>query len=568
MLTASTLDLRLPVNGIDYFLICIYFSLVLGIGLIARRSIAGGFDFLLSGRSLPAWITGLAFLSANLGAVELIGMTASGAQYGISTAHFYWIGAVPAMVFLGIVMMPFYYGSKVRSVPEFMRKRFGNFAHLVTSISFATAQVLVAGINLYLMALVVELILGWPMWVAVITAAAIVLIYTFLGGLSAAIYNEVMQFFVILALLVPITVVGLHRVGGYSGLMDKVVPTAGSTAAQQTQLWPGVNLTGIASSTWSVLGIVIGLGFVLSFGYWTTNFAEVQRALSARSMSAARRTPLIAAFPKALVVLAIAVPGMIAAVLVPEINEYKQALAAGTTGPEGITYNNALTLLMRDLLPNGMLGVAVAGLLAAFMAGMAANISSLNTVVTYDIWQTYIKPGHSDHYYLSVGRTVTIVGCVLAAGTTFIASQYNNILDYMQALFGYFNAPLFATFIIGMFWSRMTPLSAGFCLIGGTSAAILTDKFHTAVGLELSGQGSAFVAAIAAFVVAAIIAVGVSMVSKPRDLDELTGLVWARTDRKALSQVTEDADLGWYRKPAVLGSGALLLVLALNIAFW
>src|SRR6478672_4735673 len=290
MLVAAT-DLRLNTTWIDYVLVAFYFVLVLGIGVLARRSVSSSLDFLLSGRSLPAWVTGLAFISANLGALELIGMVANGAQYGIPTVHYYWIGAIPAMVFLGIVMMPFYYGSKARSVPEFLQKRFNHTTQRVNAVTFALAAVLIAGVNLYALGLVLEALLGWSLALAIPVAALVVLSYTFLGGLSAAIYNEVLQFFVILALLIPVTIAGLARVGGYAGLVEKV--TAGPGGPEQLSSWPGTSITEIANPFLSVFGIVFGLGFVLSFGYWTTNFAEVQRALSAKDMSAARRTPII-----------------------------------------------------------------------------------------------------------------------------------------------------------------------------------------------------------------------------------------------------------------------------------
>ena len=318
-------------------------------------------------------------------------MSANGAQFGMATMHYFWIGAVPAMLFLGIVMMPFYYGSKVRSVPEFMRRRFGTGAHLVNAISFAVAQILIAGINLYLLAHIVELLLGWPLWVSLIIAAIVVLSYITLGGLSAAIYNEVLQFFVIVAALLPLTLIGLHRVGGVGGLVDKV------TAAGNEEMlssWPATNLTGFESPFWSVVGIVFGLGFVLSFGYWTTNFVEVQRAMATHSISAARATPIIGSFPKMFVPFIVVIPGIIATVLVPEVVEAK------ASGDPDFDYNNSILYLIRDVLPNGLLGVALAGLLAAFMAGMAANISAFNTVFSYDLWQQYVKKDRPDDYYL------------------------------------------------------------------------------------------------------------------------------------------------------------------------
>lgn len=570
----AAVNLRLNAAPIDYVLIAVYFALVLGIGLMARRSVSNSLDFFLSGRSMPAWVTGLAFMSANLGATEIFGMTANGAEYGLPTVHYYWIGAVPAMVFLGLVMMPFYYGSKVRSVPEFMLRRFGPKAHLVNGVSFAVAQVLIAGINLYALATVVNLLLGWPIWLSIVIAAGIVLAYTALGGLSAAIYNEVMQFFVIVAMLLPITFVGLHKVGGWSGLVDKIQhanTNPANNAAAQLSSWPGSNITGIHSSVLAVLGIVFGLGFVLSFGYWTTNFAEVQRALSAKNMSAARRTPLIAAYPKTLIVLAIVIPGMIAALpqISPELASYKANIIANPKYNGGnVTFNNTIELLIRDLLPNGMLGVAIAGLIAAFMAGMASNVSSFNTVFTYDIWQTYVVKNRPDRYYLSVGRLVTIIGCVIAIGTAFIAADYNNIMNYLQNLFAFFNAPLFATFILGMFWKRMTPSAGWIGLVLGTLSAFTVDRLVAYGVVPLSGQGPSFVAAIVAFVVDVLASVIVTMFTTPRPAAELTGLVWSLTPRDGLRQAEVGADAAWYRKPALLGGVVLALALALNIVFW
>ena len=561
---ADGANLRLDAGPVDYLLLAIYFVMVLGIGFLARRSVSSSLDFFLSGRSLPAWVTGLAFISANLGAVEIFGMTANGAQYGVPTVHYYWLGAIPAMVFLGLVMMPFYYGAKVRSVPEFMLRRFGPAAHLVNGISFAVAQVLIAGINLYALATVVNLLLGWPLWVSVIVAAAVVLAYTGLGGLSAAVYNEVMQFFVIIAMLIPLTLVGLHRVGGWQGLVDKVTG-ANKDAALELSSWPGTNITGITNSTLSVLGLVFGLGFVLSFGYWTTNFAEVQRALSAKSMSAARRTPLIGAYPKTLIVLVIFIPGMLAAVLSPELAQYK---ASGGKLDNGVTYNNAIELLIRDLLPNGMLGVAITGLLAAFMAGMAANVSSFNTVFTYDIWQTYVQKDKPDRYYLSFGRLITVIGCVVAIGTAFIASNFDNLMDYLQTLFGFFNAPLFATFILGMFWKRMTPLAGAVGLVLGTVTAFTIDILGRNGVFHFSGQGGAFIGASAAFVVDIVLSIVISMVSRPKPDDELRGLVWSLTPKEQRKHDATGENAGWYRRPAVLGVGVLALAQVLNIIFW
>ncbi|PXY20945.1 sodium:solute symporter family protein [Prauserella muralis] len=559
-------DLRLDANAIDYVLLAFYFALVLGIGYLARRQVSSSLDFFLSGRSLPAWVTGLAFIAANLGAIEVMGMSANGAQYGMPTAHYFWIGAVPAMLFLGIVMMPFYYGSKVRSVPEFMLRRFGKPAHLVNGISFALAQILIAGANLFLLASVVNLLLGWPIWVSVILAAVIVLSYTALGGLSAAIYNEVLQFFVIVAALLPLTIVGLYKVGGWEGLVERV--SGGPGGAEQLDSWPGNQLTGFGSNFLSVLGLVFGLGFVLSFGYWTTNFVEVQRAMASKSMSAARRTPIIGAFPKMLMPFIVIIPGMIAGVTVTELaGENKAALLQGERAPSGATFNDALLLLMRDLLPNGMLGIAIAGLLASFMAGMAANLSSFNTVFTYDIWQAYIKKGRPDDYYLRTGRVVTAAATILAIGTAFIASTYANLMDYLQQLFSFFNAPLFATFILGMFWKRMTPTAGWVGLVTGTGAAVAVFLLAETGVWDLPGQGASFVGAGAAFVVDIVVSVAVTYASRPKPAAQLVGLVYSLTPKETLRHSTTGEDAGWYRNPGLLAGIVLAITIVLNIIF-
>jgi SSS family solute:Na+ symporter len=574
-----TADTLISANPVDYVIIALYFVFVLGIGVMARRAVSDSIDFFLSGRSLPAWVTGLAFISANLGAVEIMGMSANGAKFGVATVHYFWVGAIPAMLFLGVVMMPFYYGSKVRSVPEFMFRRFGTGAHLVNAISFAIAQLLIAGVNLYLLGSIVHALLGWPLWLALLAAAAIVLSYITLGGLSAAIYNEVLQFFVIVAALLPLTLIGLHRVGGWSGLQQKITEFAagapGSAAVapaeQQLNSWPGQALSGFDSPFWSVVGIVFGLGFVLSFGYWTTNFVEVQRAMASNSISAARKTPIIGSFPKMFVPFIVILPGMVAAVLVPEIMKLKAGGSPpGGASGEGVKYNDSLLLLMRDVLPNGLLGVAIAGLLAAFMAGMAANISAFNTVFSYDLWQRYIRKDHSDDYYLRIGRLATVGATVIAIFTAIVASSFSNVMDYLQTLFGFFNAPLFATFILGMFWKRMTATAGWVGLSAGTLSAVLVaflskDAFGSAsLGvIPLGGQGAAFVAASAAFVVDIVLSIVVSLGTAPKPVSELRGLVYSETPREDLVDPHEAA-LPWYRRTLPLAGIALLMVIALN----
>lgn len=579
VVTPLAADTIIDAGVIDYLILATYFVFVLGIGWLARRQVSDSVDFFLSGRALPAWVTGLAFISANLGAVEIMGMSANGAQLGLPTVHYFWVGAIPAMLFLGIVMMPFYYGSKVRSVPEFMLRRFGPGAHLVNAISFAVAQLLIAGVNLFLLGTIIRALLGWQLWVALIVAALVVLSYITLGGLSAAIYNEVLQFFVIVAGLLPLTIIGLHQVGGWNGLMDKLQPTIvdGATTAtpsQQAESWPGNPLTGFDSSLWSVIGIVFGLGFVLSFGYWTTNFVEVQRAMASDSISAARKTPVIGAFPKMFVPFITIVPGMIAAVLVSEIAELKAGGAPqGAATGDAVTYNDSLLFLMRDLLPNGLLGVAITGLLAAFMAGMAANISAFNTVFSYDLWGAYVVKDRHDGYYLRVGRIATVAATGIAVLTASLASNFSNVMNYLQTLFGFFNAPLFATFILGMFWKRMTPTAGWVGLVAGTASAVVVaflseDAFGSwsTGALSLTGQGAAFVAASAAFVVDVVLSVVVSLATRPKPAEQLVGLVYSETPREIRTDPLE-ATYPWYRRTAPLAGIALVMVVILNAIF-
>ena len=550
-MNAADTVLRLNASWVDYSLVALYFVFVLGIGWAAKSKVSSSIDFFLSGRGLPAWVTGLAFISANLGAVEIVGHSANGVQYGFQTMHYFWIGAVPAMVFLGIVMMPFYYGSKVRSVPEFMLRRFGSAAHLVNALSFAIAQLLIAGVNLLLLAKVVNSLLGWPMWLTLLIAAIIVLSYITLGGLSAAIYNEVLQFFVIVAGLLPLTIIGLNRVGGWSGLKERVATES------HFHTWPGTDISGFANPAWSVIGIVFGLGFVLSFGYWTTNFVEVQRSMAAESMSAARRTPIIGAFPKMFIPFIVVIPGMVAGTLVTPIMD-------GSAQP-----NDAVLYLMRDLLPNGLLGIAIAGLLAAFMAGMAANISSFNTVMSYDMWQTYIVKDRDDDYYLKFGRIATVIATFIAVFTAIIAANFGNVMDYLQTLFGFFNAPLFATFILGMFWKRMTPTAGWVGLVSGTAAAIVFWALSLGADpvVSLPGQGVAFLAASIAFVTDIVVSLVVSTFTTPKPDAELVGFVHSVTPKEQLVDAHETT-LPWYRRTVPLGILCLAMVIALNLIFF
>ncbi|HEY0486944.1 MAG TPA: sodium:solute symporter family protein [Mycobacteriales bacterium] len=558
---------RLDVNALDYGILAVYFAVVVAIGVLAKRAIATSEDFFLSGRSLPAWVTGLAFISANLGALEILGMAANGAQYGVTTIHFYWIGAVPAMVFLGLVMMPFYYGSRVHSVPEYLRRRFNAPTHLFNALTFAVAAVLTAGINLYALALVIRSLLGWPIPLSVAVGAGFVLVYITLGGLSGAIYTEVLQFFVIVAGLVPVVIVGLHAVGGWNGLQHAVAAQV-PHGDRLFSSWTGAGTGSWTNPLGDWIGIVMGLGFVLSFGYWTTNFAEVQRALSAKDLSAARRTPLIGAFPKIFIPALTIIPGLIAIAVVPNLGK-------NTVGAP--TYNDAIPQLIGKFLPNGVLGVALTGLLAAFMAGMAANVSSFNTVFTYDIWRPYVVRDRSDHYYLNVGRIITVVGILIGIGTAFIASGYGNIMNYVQLLFSFFNAPLFATFIIAMFWKRATPwaglaglvagtLGAGVMHLAGYHIGYFYPGGHVGPHETINAQMVNFYSAITAFVVDAVVTVIVTLFTTPKPVEQLRGLVWGVPDPDAPDPALAPKPR-WWESPAILGGGALGLTLVLSLVF-
>ncbi|GMA89311.1 sodium:solute symporter [Angustibacter aerolatus] len=469
---------RAEAAPLDTVLLVIYFVFVIGIGFALKRAVRSSTDFFLSGRSLPPWITGLAFVSANLGAIEILGQAASGAQYGAATVHYYWIGAIPAMVFLGIVMMPFYYGSKVRSVPEYLRLRYDAKAHLINAITFVLSSVLIAGVNLFALATVVEALLGIPLWVAIVLSAAFVLS---LHPARRPAQRDLQRGHAVLRDPRRAHPAGVRLGAQHRRRRRAVRPAARHRGGAFVSAWQGTGIGG-DSPLGDWFGIVAGLGFCLGFGYWTTNFAEVQRAMSARNEAAARLTPIIAAIPKAFIPLVVVLPGMAAAVIFPKIGEDP-------------TYTNAIPALMAKFLPPGVLGVAVTGLVAAFMAGMAANVGSFNAVFTYDIYQDYIKKDEPDLHYLRIGRVVTVAGVVIGIGTAFIATQFSNISNYIQVLFSFFNVPLFTAFIIGMFWKRASR-SAGFwgILVGtivsvGTYALYKTDHLAFRSDLQESLLG-------------------------------------------------------------------------------
>ncbi|NJD11326.1 MAG: sodium/solute symporter, partial [Gemmatimonadetes bacterium] len=454
-------------------------------------------DFFLSGRSIPAWVAGLAFLSANLGAQEVIGMGASGAKYGIATSHFYWIGAVPAMVFVGIFMMPFYYGSRARSVPEFLRLRFDEKTRGFIAISFAAMTVFSSGISMYAMGLLLGALLGWDFNVSVLVSALIVLAYIFLGGLTSAIYNEVLQFFLIVAGFIPLVLLGLKDVGGWTGLTQRLGETAqqaGFAPGAWTESWQHMGSAAANPMGIEWFGLAMGLGFVLSFGYWTTDFLVVQRAMAADSMPAARRTPLIAAFPKSLIPFLVIVPGMIAMALTTHAGQSGFQLPIKPDG--SYNYDMAIPMMLGHYFPAGLLGLGLTALMASFMSGMAGNVTAFNTVWTYDIYQAYIRKGASDAHYLWMGRAATIFGIGLSVVTAYATTQFNNIMDMLQLVFAFVNAPLFATFLLGMFWKRSTGHGAFSGLLAGTLAAALHHGLTLPVGAPMGGIKGGWLGAV------------------------------------------------------------------------
>ena len=570
------MPINIQLHGIDYAILAIYFVFVLGIGFALKRTMKGSVDFFLSGRSIPAWVTGLAFLSANLGAQEVIGMAASGAKYGIMTSHFYWVGAIPAMVFLAIFMMPFYYGSKARSVPEYLKLRFDEKTRGFNAISFAVMTIFSSGISLHALARLLETLVKWDYWTCIWVCAFIVLVYIFLGGLTSAIYNEVLQFFMIVLGFSPLVYLGLRDVGGWSALKEKLIPVAtsqGYAAGTWTQSWahmgnPIENPMGV---NW--FAMVMGLGFVLSFGYWCTDFLVVQRAMAAKSMSAARRTPLIAAGPKMLFPILVILPGMIAIAL---NNQSGGAfLPAGSDGHPD--YNMVIPSMLAHYFPPGLLGLGFTALMASFMAGMAGNVTAFNTVWTYDIYQSYIAPKKSDSHYLWMGRWATVFGILVSIGAAFMASKFNNIMDMLQLVFGFVNAPLFATFLLGMFWKRATGHGAFFGLLGGTLAAMAFHGLSCAVGvtpgikggwiephfLFRSEMGQNFYMAIVAWTSCFLLTIGISILTARTKSDaDLKGLVYSLTPKP------ESEAEPWYMRPAFVGIVVLLITVGLNILFW
>ncbi|HEU5351050.1 MAG TPA: sodium:solute symporter family protein [Terracidiphilus sp.] len=605
----------MKLTSVDWLIMLLYFVFVLGIGFALKRYMKTSKDFFLAGRALPAWICGLAFISANLGAQEVIGMGASGAKYGLETAQFYGIGAIPAMIFVGIFMMPFYYGSKARSVPEFLKLRFDEKTRALNACSFAVMTVFSSGISMYAMARLIQALhvfdglfqmLGWNpdgiFTFSIVLSAIIVLLYIFLGGLTSAIYNEVLQFFLIVAGFLPLVLLGLKNIGGWSGLKASV-PMA------YMHEWKGVMHAGTNPMGIDIIGIGMGLGFVLGSGYWCTDFLVIQTAMASKDTESARKVPLIAAIPKMFFPFLVIVPGIIALALptphtttvttvangaiyrtttvvsqaeaegrglIPaKVNPLTGKLMLDASGKPVLDYDMATPDMLLHYFPTGILGLGLTALLASFMSGMAGNVTAFNTVFTYDLYQSYIHKNASDRHYLNVGRWATVGGILLSIATAYAAIYFNNIMDTLQLVFSFVNAPLFATFLLGMFWKRATGHGAFAGLVCGTLAAIVhhgltlpAEAFRGIHGGWImvlhhypSDMAQNFYGAIWAFSVNFIVTIVVSLMTRPHPESELVGLVHSLTPRPS------HAHLKWWQRPGTLAIAILVVAIGINIFF-
>jgi SSS family solute:Na+ symporter len=551
-------------STVDLVIIVFYFALVLAIGFYLKERSNTGEDFFMAGREMTAWIAGLSFLSANLGSLELMGWAGAAYQYGILAAHWYWIGAIPAMLFLALVMMPFYYISKTHSVPGYLKLRFGEGSRALSSISFALMTVLMSGINMYSMALVLKIILGWninfSIWVSSLTVA----IYVSLGGLRSAIFNEVLQFILIWAGALLIPILGLADAGGWAALKTRIATNA---SAEYTHLWSTLgrfddNPMGIH---WT--GIVFGLGAIISFGYWTTDFLVVQRVLSAKDLRAAKMAPIIGAGFKMMVPFIVILPGLLALAVLPmKLTGEAQAIATG-----GHSYNEVLPLMLARYCGPGLLGLGITALIAGFMSGMAGNVSAFTTVWTYDIYRALIKKDGSDQHYVSMGRWSTIIGVIISVGTAYLVMDFKSIMDYVQALFSFFIAPLFGTVILGMLWKRATPAGGFLGLLAGTLSSIgmwawvkvdSSALRYVALSAHARDMAENMYRALWSWVVCVLVTIAVSMLTKPKPDSELKGLVYGVTDIPSESYVTV------FHRPWFWASVVAVLFLVVNVVFW
>jgi solute:Na+ symporter, SSS family len=561
---SGTAQKLISLSGVDVAIIAIYFAMVIGIGIYLKKYASKGEGFFLAGRDMSAWVAGLAFISANLGALELMGWASAAYQYGILAVHWYWIGAIPAILFLGIVLMPFYYISKTHSVPGFLKLRYGEAARGFNAISFAVMFVLMSGINMYAMALILKVILGWNIYFSICISAVTVGIYVTLGGLYSAVFNEVMQFFLIWfgALLIPIF--GLIETGGWSGMVARIHQNF--PVGDYTHLWQSIgsfagNPMGIH---WT--GIVLGLGFVISFGYWNTDFLVVQRVLTAKNLRAAKMAPIIGSFFKMAVPFIVILPGLLALALLPIHLVPESAMTAGQH-----SYNEVLPIMLARYFGPGLLGLGITALMAGFMSGMAGEISAFTTVTTYDIYRSYINKKASDAHYVKMGRILTIVGVVISILTALLVMQFKSIMDYVQALFSFFVAPLFGTVLIGIMWKRATAAGGFWGLVAGTLSSVgmwalvkidPSKLAWIALSPQAKDMSENMYRALWCWIICVIVTVAVSLFTKPKPEAELEGLVYGCT------RLPSEGDLPVWKRPIFYAAISLTLFVVLQIIFW
>jgi SSS family solute:Na+ symporter len=564
LLASETSSRLVHLSPVDFVIIVFYFGLVLTIGFYLKGRSNTGEDFFMAGREMTAWIAGLSFLSANLGALELMGWAGAAYQYGILAAHWYWIGAIPAMLFLALVMMPFYYISKTHSVPGYLKLRFGESSRALSSVSFAFMTVLMSGINMYSMALVLKIVLGWNINFSIIVSSATVAIYVTLGGLRSAIFNEVLQFILIWAGALLIPILGLIDAGGWSGLKARIATNA---SAEYTHLWSTLgrfdgNPMGIH---WT--GIVFGLGAIISFGYWTTDFLVVQRVLAAKDLRSAKMAPIIGAGFKMIVPFIVILPGLLAIAVLPmKLTGEAQAIATG-----GHSYNEVLPLMLARYCGPGLLGLGITALIAGFMSGMAGNVSAFTTVWTYDIYRALIKKNGSDGHYVNMGRWSTVVGVIISVGTAYLVMDFKSIMDYVQALFSFFIAPLFGTVILGMLWKRATSKGGFWGLLAGTLSSIGMWAWvkvdpaalrYVALSPHARDMAENMYRALWSWVICVLVTVVVSMLTAPKPESELKGLVYGVTE------IPSEGDVSVFQRPWFWASVVGASLVAVNIFFW
>jgi len=552
-------------SPMDVVVIALYFVMVLGIGFYLKRYTNTGEEFFLAGRDMSAWIAGLSFVAANLGSLELMGWAAAAYQYGILAAHWYWIGAIPAMLFLGIVMIPFYYISKTHSVPGYLKLRFGESSRALSAITFGFMTVLMSGINMYSMALVLKIVLGWDIHFSIWVSSITVAVYVFLGGLLSAIFNEVLQFFLIWLGAILISVLGLIEAGGWSGMVHRIHQNF--PGQDYTHLWQGLGAFSANPMGIHWTGIVFGLGFVIAFGYWTTDFLVVQRVLTAKDLRSAKMAPVIGAGFKMAVPFIVILPGLLALAVLPE--KLVGAPEAAATG--AYSYNEVLPLMLARYCGPGLLGLGITALIAGFMSGMAGNVSAFSTVWTYDIYRAFIRKVAPDGHYVSVGRWCTLIGVLISIGTAYLVMQFLSIMDYVQALFSFFIAPLFGTVILGMLWKRATPAGGFWGLLAGTVGSVGMWAWvkldpsalrYIALSPDAKDMAENMYRALWSWIICVVVTVVVSLLTRPKPESELNGLVYGCTD------VPKETGLAWHQRPLLWAGVVIVVFIALNIIFW